>query len=595
MDDQQKRLFLALVICAGIAIAWQALFAPPMMPPPVDGSGAVAQEGTGQDVAAEAPTNGTPTAAPQVAELPPNAPQVDVPQHPLLEPQTMVSRYPVEDEVEYQTLVSLTNAGGAQVGVEIVHPDQYRPHDADIYPDAESSLLPMTLHIPDLPGWLPDANFELVEDASRRAEGGEHYDQVTYRWSNGTVEIDKVYSVAENEPYLLDVQFVIRNRGSLIARMPLVELVMATDGSQGETGGVFNPIANTRETVCLVGDEFESQAAEKIESPSPDKHTFSGAVTWAGVQDRYFLNAVILGENTTARGCRFERFDTAYVATVVTLEEAILGPGEEITYNLRNYAGPKDQDAMTLIGADLSRSVNLGIFTFLAVPMKWVLKNAYNVVGNWGLAIILLTILVKLLMFPWTQKAFKSMERMKAIQPKLTEMREKYKNDRTKMTEETMKLYKEHNVSPFGCLPMLLQMPIYIALYRTIYSSVELYNAEFVLWITDLSARDPYYILPVLMSITMVGQQLLTPQTIDNPQMKWVMRTMPIMFGIFMLVLPSGLVLYIFISSLLGIGQQWHIRRQFQAEASGPPDDSSTPGKQTRQQRRQAERRSQTA
>ena len=154
-----------------------------------------------------------------------------------------------------------------------------------------------------------------------------------------------------------------------------------------------------------------------------------------------------------------------------------------------------------------------------------------------------------------------------------------------------MKLYKEHNVSPFGCLPMLLQMPIYIALYRTIYSSVELYHADFALWITDLSARDPYYILPVVMAVTMFGQQLLTPMATDNPQMKWVMRGMPIMFGVFMLVLPSGLVLYIFVSSLLGIAQQYWIRRQFAKEKEESEEPKIPDGKMTRQQRRRAERK----
>ena len=157
------------------------------------------------------------------------------------------------------------------------------------------------------------------------------------------------------------------------------------------------------------------------------------------------------------------------------------------------------------------------------------------------------------------------------------------------MTEATMKLYKEHNVNPLGCLPMLLQMPIYIALYRTIYSSVELYKADFALWITDLSQSDPYYILPVLMTATMFGQQLLMPTAIDNPQMKWVMRLMPIMFGVFMLVLPSGLVLYIFVSSLLGIAQQYMIRRQRKAKTREEEVPTST--KKTRQQRRRAERR----
>ena len=168
------------------------------------------------------------------------------------------------------------------------------------------------------------------------------------------------------------------------------------------------------------------------------------------------------------------------------------------------------------------------------------------------------------MLFPITQKGYESMEKMKRVQPKLKKLQEKYENDKMKLAEEQMKLFKDEGVSPAGgCLPMLAQMPIYFALYRTIWGSAELYRAPFFGWLDDLSQSDPYFILPALMGLTMLFQQRLMPQSVDNPQMAMISKVMPVMFTVFMLFLPSGLVLYIFINMLLSIGQMLYIRKKF--------------------------------
>jgi YidC/Oxa1 family membrane protein insertase len=598
MDDQQKRLFMALLMCAAVTLVWMTFFAPqpPQRRPPVvaegSGSGEVAAivteipEGTGLPVEGTAEGTGRmgwqaamgaigdgdtadsmrPTAMPTVELLPP--------------------QWITEDTFR----VGFTNSGARLVAHEILSPEQYVPRDdfGGIFPDGPAQRLSFAVLIDGYDPLRPDSPYGLVEDESVVAgeveEGAEpEYERLVYRWSDGALEIDKIFTSDPERDYVLDFDIVIRNISGAPQSIGTVAVELWADDSQGEAGGVFNPIANTIEAACYINDSTETEALSGIEG-----QIFRGGAHWAAVADRYFMTAVAVDSDGVAAGCRFGT-DESLMSSALLFDGFTLEPGADHRFELLAFTGPKDEDAMTTAHPTLSRAVNYGWFGFLAGPMKWILQFFFGLIPNWGVAIILLTILIKGLMFPFTQKTFKSMERMKQIQPLIVEVREKYKNDRTKMTEATMKLYKEHNVNPFGCLPMLLQMPIYIALYRMIYSSVELYKADFVLWITDLSQSDPYYILPVLMAITMFGQQLLTPMTMDNPQMKWVMRLMPLMFGFFMLVLPSGLVLYIFTSSLLGILQQYVIRRQMATLREDHEIKQSD--SQTRQQRRKEERK----
>ncbi|MCA9562019.1 MAG: membrane protein insertase YidC [Myxococcales bacterium] len=587
MDDQNKRLFLALILCAGVAILWTTVFAPPPMQPTQGSGQAAVEEGSGDTPTAEV-QNGAAEGSGQAAneagqETPVEDPMAGVE---VIEPQVLAGN---------RFAASISNRGATFRNVQVLEPEQYRPRDdfGDVFPHGAEERFPYAVTIPGVPALHPDSVFEFVaEDSELAAEGGAEYSRIVYRWNDGQVQIDKVFSVDPERPYATTMDITLTDLTGRGGRYPSVDIEVWADAAASEGGGAMNPMANATEVSCFVNGDLEHEKEKDVGDMSEAEATFVGPTHWAGIQDRYFMTSVaVVDIEAPAAGCRFLQADD-YFAAVLTTNAMELAPNGSQTVSLRIYTGPKDSDALAAAGSFLPRSVDYGMFTVLARPMKWILKNFYNLFNNWGLAIIFLTIVVKLIMFPMTQKSFKSMERMKSIQPKLEKVREKYKNDRSKMTEETMKLYKEHNVSPFGCLPMVLQMPIYIALYRTIYSSVELYKADFALWINDLSQADPYYILPVLMAITMFGQQLLTPTATDNPQMKWVMRIMPLMFGFFMLMLPSGLVLYIFVSSLLGIGQQWLIRRQFAREKGddvGPnPDGDSS--KMTRQQRRQAAR-----
>jgi len=231
------------------------------------------------------------------------------------------------------------------------------------------------------------------------------------------------------------------------------------------------------------------------------------------------------------------------------------------------YAGPKTEQFLGAYPHGLKGSINLGWFSFLAVPIRWTLVFFHGWVNNWGLAIILLTIAIKVLLYMPTAKSMRSMEKLREIQPKIAELQKLYANDQMKLAEAQMKLFKDAGTSPFGgCLPTLLQMPIYIALYRTVWGSAELYRADFMFWITDLSKRDPYFALPVLMGVMMFAQARLTPQGVDNPQMKVMQNVMPFLFTAMMLFLPSGLVLYIVVNTVLSIAQQLWIKREMENE-----------------------------
>jgi len=229
------------------------------------------------------------------------------------------------------------------------------------------------------------------------------------------------------------------------------------------------------------------------------------------------------------------------------------------------YIGPKGIDQLKAVSSDFSELMDFGIFGFIARPMMYLMKALYSVVGNWGIAIILLTLLVRFFVLPFNIMSYKSMKAMQKIQPLLTSLRERYKEDPVTLNKEMYALMKEHKANPMGgCLPMLLQIPVFFALFRVIGSSVELYKSPFFGWIFDLSSKDPYYIFPVLMGITMFVQQKLTPTNMDPSQAK-IMAFMPLIFSAFMFQMPSGLTLYMFVSGLFGITQQYLFMRDKKA------------------------------
>ncbi len=241
--------------------------------------------------------------------------------------------------------------------------------------------------------------------------------------------------------------------------------------------------------------------------------------------------------------------------------------GENFNASYSSFIGPKDVNLLRSVDSELDNVIDFGFFSWIAKYILVFLKSIYGFVGNWGVAIILLTAAVRVLVLPFNIMSYKSMKVMQVLQPQMKAIREKYKDDQQKMNQEIMGLMRENKANPIGgCLPMLLQFPIFIALYQVLGQSIELYQAPFAFWIQDLSARDPYYVLPVLMGVTLFVQQKITPNTLDPAQAK-VMAAMPVLFSFFMLSLPSGLTLYIFVSGVFGVLQQLYFMKFNQVEA----------------------------
>jgi YidC/Oxa1 family membrane protein insertase len=300
---------------------------------------------------------------------------------------------------------------------------------------------------------------------------------------------------------------------------------------------------------------------EKIEKIKGETQ-HAGTIEWFGQEDKYFTAAMITGSQgiVTARKTPAPKEVGDLLTTTLTVREK----PEARTFTL--YAGPKIYTVLKSLGHGMEQMVDFGWFTVLAKPMFWLLRQFYNVFHNYGVAIILLTIVVRILLFYPSLKSALAMEEMKAIQPQLVEIREKYKKDPQRMNQEMMKLYKEHKVNPLGgCLPMLLQLPFFVALYNVLSVSIELRQASFItFWIKDLSVHDPYYILPVLMGVSMIATMKMTSATPD-PQQAKIMMYMNVAFIFLFAWLPAGLLLYITLSNLLSIVQQILVRKQIAA------------------------------
>lgn len=542
----QRNVIMASLLAMLVVLTWQAFVTPPMPPPGADGSGDVAAPAPAIEAATADGSGEAAAAAPEIEALPPQL--MDLPNHDLL----------------------ITNAGARITSVTINEPERYIPRDdiAGIFPEPPEAHLPLSLRIGGLPDLTDDAMFAFDESASVRGEG-EAWQTLVYRWRSpdGGIEVTKTWS-GDDRPFGSQLGVTVTNIGDSARRFEDLDVRVYGSFSE-EGGGLFNPGASVTEVMCLGDYGTKRKPARKID----EVRAHTGGTRFVAVDERYFMTAVAPRDGS-ATGCSFEPVDETHVRSVLHFDGFSVEPGADnaITWQFDVYTGPKDERFLETFDHGFDRAIDFGFFSFLALPIRFLLLLLQGLVTNWGIAIILLTVVIKLLLLPITQKGYESMEKMKKVQPKLKALQEKYENDKMKLAEEQMALFKNEGVSPMGgCLPMLAQMPIYFALYRTIWGSTELYNAPFAFWITDLSQRDPYFVLPILMGAVMVVQQRLMPQAVDNPQMQMMTRIMPVMFTAMMLFLPSGLVLYIFVNMLLSIVQMLYIRKKF-----GSSDNSAS-------------------
>ena len=311
----------------------------------------------------------------------------------------------------------------------------------------------------------------------------------------------------------------------------------------------------------------EQEKFQKISFSDLEKNKASYPKTanngWIAMLQHYFVSAWLPKEGS-AREYYAKALADKLFSVGVILPVPAIAPGSSTSVSVSLYAGPQEQEALKDIAPGLDLTVDYGWLTVIASPIFWLLQYLHKWVGNWGVAIILLTVLIKAVFFPLSAASYKSMAKMKQVTPRMTKLREQYGDDRARLNQAMMELYKTEKINPLGgCLPIVVQIPVFISLYWVLLASVELRHAPFYLWIHDLSAQDPYYVLPLLMMGSMVIQTKLNPTPPDPVQAK-VMMIMPFAFGVMFFFFPAGLVLYWLVNNILSIAQQWQITRMIE-------------------------------
>ena len=376
---------------------------------------------------------------------------------------------------------------------------------------------------------------------------------------SGGMKLTKTYSLDE-KGFTVKVAHTVQNTGADTAT-PMVYLQLMRNGDR--------PPGESQFYQTFIGPAVFTQEGkfQKIDFSDIEKnkasHVKSANDGWFGIVQHYFVSAWI-PQNEAAREFYTRRVENNLYSVGLIQALPALAPGAQQTHEAILFSGPQLQDVLEKLAPGLELVVDYGWLTFLAKPIYWLLEKLYGLVANWGWAIVLLTVIIKLIFYPLSAASYKSMAKMKAVTPRLMKLRELYANDKAKLNQAMMELYKTEKINPLGgCLPILIQIPVFIALYWVLLASVEMRNAPWLGWVTDLSVPDPYYILPVIMAITMFIQTKLNPPPPDPIQAK-VMMFMPIIFSIFFFFFPAGLVLYWLVNNILSIAQQYYVMKQIE-------------------------------
>ena len=386
---------------------------------------------------------------------------------------------------------------------------------------------------------------------------------VPLRWTDPSgLTVTKRYHF-ERGSYVVSVDFLIENHGdrpwqgslySQLQQLPPPAPKRSFMAPRIFTGAAYYD-----------GHRYQKLAFDKLSTTPIDLMQAGG---WVAFSDHYFLGA-LLGDARSQSHYYSKNLPTGQFILGLTGEKADLAPGETREFKTRMFLGPKEQNLLADVAPGLELAVDYGLLTIIAKPLFWVLSWTHRVLlGNWGLAIIALTVMIKLAFFKLSEAQYRSMAKMREFAPRIQALRDRYGEDKQKLNEAMMELYRKEKFNPLGgCLPILVQMPVFIALYWVLLESVELRQAPFFFWINDLSAKDPYYVLPVLFGISMLVQQKLsTAQGTMDPMQQRAMMMMPVIMTVFFALFPSGLVLYWVVSNSLGILQQWYITRKVESE-----------------------------
>jgi len=386
--------------------------------------------------------------------------------------------------------------------------------------------------------------------------------QVRLSWSDGNgVDVEKSFQFVRGSYRIVIEQTVTNNSGETWRGAEYAQLKRRLYEQERSMFDVDSYSSDG--PIAFDGEKSEKYSRDDLQDDGPV--AFASEAGWLGAIQHHFVSAVVPTQGDS------QRFNIALSGDVSTASvigsASAVGPGESKTFTTIVFVGPKLQSQLEEIHPKLTLTVDYGWLTILSSPLFSLLSFVYGLVANWGVSIIVVTFLIKLLFYKLTESSGRSMAKMRNLQPRLKALQDRYKDDKQQLSQAMMELYKREKVNPAaGCLPILIQMPFFLAFYWVLLESVEMRQAPFALWLTDLSTRDPYFILPLIMGAAMFFQQKLNPQVGDPVQVK-VMQIMPIIFTAFFAFFPSGLVLYWVTNTLLSIAQQWKINKVVEAQA----------------------------
>ena len=559
-----KKTILAVVLSLAVLLIYQMFFAPPVKKQTVP-----AQESkqVSKDTAAITPATPLTTAAPKFAAK---------------KTATKKEAAPKDIKVETENYTAIFSTRGAALKSFQLkgYQKECTKCTADIYPVIKNSLtgtkqpanlknkepielvvvkegMPYPLAIT-FPESAPEITADSVYDADVTnldvKNSKEQQRLVFSRIFNG-IKVEKIFTFnPDNYSIALEVK-VSNLTNAPLSQIPHLNWYEYADPKQGvDRYSKEGPVAYVSKSI----------KRKKVSDISADE-SLGPDVSWGGFENKYFM-AVIIPQDPSLTSINMSKDSNNMVSVAIKGTKSIIPPNQSDSLNYALFIGPKDYSLLKKQGILLEEAIEFDSFIpglkWLSIGLLIFIKFLYQYVGNYGVAIIILTILIKLIFWPLGNISYKSMKEMQKLQPKLTELKEKYKNDQAKIGQETMALYKAHKVNPLsGCLPMLIQIPVFIGLYNTLLYAIELRHSPFFWWIQDLSAKDPYYITPIIMGATQFIQQKMTPTTGD-PNMAKMMLIMPVVFTFIFLNFPSGLVIYWLLNNILSIGQQIYINKK---------------------------------
>lgn len=385
---------------------------------------------------------------------------------------------------------------------------------------------------------------------------------VPFTWSANGLTVTKTYRFVRGS-HLVTINYMISNNTGEQWTGRTYQQIKRNDPEKSTMRFIYT---YTGTVISEPENRYTKIAFDDIDDAPLAKDITNG---WIAVIQHYFLTALVPTDKDAQYHFYTRSLGNKLYTSGLVSPSMVIEPGQRIETSQSIYIGPKDQDRLAEIAEGLDLTVDYGMLWFLAKPLFWLLSEIHEIVGNWGWSIILVTVLLKLMFYKLSAAGYRSMARMRQVQPRLVSLKERYKDDRVKMNQAMMQIYKEEKINPFGgCFPIVVQIPVFIALYWVLLESVELRQAGFILWINDLSTPDPYWVLPLIMGITMFLQQKLNPAPIDPVQAK-VMMVLPVVFTVFFGFFPSGLVLYWVANNTLSILQQWKIMRNLEKAGLG--------------------------